>query len=71
MPTNMRATATKTPRYALMKEQPQEGDLNSIQLVLQTPSVGEVCEYPEVSFFLNPYLVFQLVLVLASCSIKK
>ena len=32
--------------------------------------MGEVCEYPEVSFFLNPYLVLELVYVLASCSIK-
>ena len=39
--------------------------------VLQTPSVGEVCEYPEVSSFLNSYLVLELVLVLASCSTKK
>ena len=39
--------------------------------VLQTPSVGEVCECPEVSFFLNSYLVLKLVYVLASCSIKK
>ena len=39
--------------------------------VLQTPSVGEVCECPEVSSFLNSYLVLELVYVLASCSIKK
>ena len=39
--------------------------------VLQTPSVGEVCEYPEVSSFLNSYLVQELVYVLVSCSIKK
>ena len=39
--------------------------------VLQTPSVGEVCEYPEVSPFLNSYLVLELVYVLVSCSIKK
>ena len=39
--------------------------------VLQTPSVGEVCEYPKVSYFLNSYLVLELVYVLASCSIKK
>ena len=39
--------------------------------VLQTPSVGEVCEYPEVSSFLNSYLVLELVYVLASCSIIK
>ena len=39
--------------------------------VLQTPSVGEVCEYPKVSSFLNSYLVLELVYVLASCSIKK
>ena len=40
-------------------------------IVLQTPSVGEVCEYPKVSSFLNSYLVMELVYVLASCSIKK
>ena len=39
--------------------------------VLQTPSVGEVCEYPEVSSLLNSYLVLELVYVLTSCSIKK
>ena len=39
--------------------------------VLQTPSVGEVCEYPKVSSFLNSYLVSELVYVLQSCSIKK
>ena len=39
--------------------------------VLQTPSVGEVCEYLKVSSFLNSYLVLELVYVLASCSIKK
>ena len=38
---------------------------------MQTPSVGEVCVYPEVSSFLNSYLVLELVYVLASCSIKK
>ena len=38
--------------------------------VLQTPSVGEVCECPEVSSFLNSYLVLELVYILASCSIK-
>ena len=38
--------------------------------VLQTPSVGEVCEYPKVSSFLNSYLVLELVYVLASCSKK-
>ena len=38
--------------------------------VLQTPSVGEVCEYPKVSSFLNSYLVLELVYVLVSCSKK-
>ena len=33
--------------------------------------MGEVCEYPEVSSFLNSYLVLELVYVLASCFIKK
>ena len=32
--------------------------------------MGEVCEYPEVSSFLNSYLVLELVYVLASCSKK-
>jgi len=37
---------------------------------MQTPSVGEACEYPKVSsFHVNPYLVMELVLVLASCPI--
>ena len=54
-----------------------EGDLNSTHLkfccsAMQSPSVGEVCKYPEVSsFHFNPYLVLELVLVPASCSIKK
>ena len=53
-----------------------ERDLNSTHLkfcclAMQTPSVGEVCEYPEVSSFLDSYLVLELVYVLASCSIKK
>ena len=53
-----------------------EGDLNSTHLkfycsALQTSSVGEVCEYPEVSsFHFNPYLILELVLVLVSCSVK-
>ena len=38
----------------------------------QTPSVGEVCEDPEVSsFHFNPYLVLEFLLVHASCSINK
>ena len=45
-------------------------ELHSLE-VLQTPSVGEVCECPEVSSFLNSYLVLELVYVLASCSIKR
>ena len=49
-----------------------EGDLNSIHLKFCKHQVwGEVCEYPEVSSFLNSYLVLELVYVLASCSIKK
>ena len=32
---------------------------------------GEVCEYPEVSSFLNSHLVLELVYVLAPCSIKE
>ena len=38
--------------------------------VLQTPSVGEVCECPEVFSFLNSYLVLELVYVPVSRSIK-
>ena len=64
-PTNRRATPTTTPRYTLMKNNYRRRlELHTLE-VLQTPSVGEVCECPEVSFFLNPYLVFDLVLVLA------
>ena len=54
-----------------------EGDLNSTHLkfycsAMQTSSLGEVCEYPEVSFFhFNPYLVLELVLVPVSCSTNK
>ena len=32
--------------------------------------MGEVCEYPKVSSFLNSHLVLELVYVLVSCSIK-
>ena len=39
--------------------------------VLQTPSVGEVCECPEVSSLHNSYLVLKFVYVLASCSLSK
>ena len=39
---------------------------------MQTPSVGEVCEYPEVSsLHASSYLQLEMVLVLASCSIKR
>ena len=66
----MWATPTTTPRYALNKEQLQNGlELHTLE-VLQTPSVGKVCEYPKVSSFLNSYLVLELVYVLASCSKK-
>ena len=67
----MWATPTTTPRYALMKEQLQKETWTHTLEVLQTPSVGKVCEYPEVSSFLNSYLVLELVYVLGSCSIKK
>ena len=67
----MRATPTITPRYALMKNNYRRRlELHTLE-VLQTPSVGEVCEYPEVSSFLNSYLVLELVYVLAPCSIKE
>ena len=66
----MRATPTTTPRYALMKNNYRRRlELHTLE-VLQTPSVGEVCEYPKVSSFLNSYLVLELVYVLASCSKK-
>ena len=67
----MRPTPTTTPRYALMKNNyRRRHELHTLE-VLQTPSVGEVYEYPKVSFFLNSYLVLELVYVLASNSIKK
>ena len=69
MPMNVRATPTTMPRYVLMEEQLQKETW--APYTLQTPSVGEVCEYPKVSSFLNSYLVLELVYVLASCSIKK
>ena len=69
MPMNVRATPTTTPRCVLMEEQLQKETW--APYTLQTPSVGEVCEYPKVSSFLNSYLVLELVYVLASCSIKK
>ena len=67
----MRATPTTTPRYALMKNNyRRRHELHTLE-VLQTPSVGEVCDYPKVSSFLNSYLVLELVYVLAPCSIKE
>ena len=67
----MRATLTTTLRYVLMEEQSlRRFELHTLE-VLQTPSVGEVCEYPKVSSFLNSYLVLELVYVLASCSKKR
>ena len=67
----MRTTPTTTPRYALMKNNYKRRlELHTLE-VWQTPSVGEVCECPEVSSFLNSYLVLEFVYVLASCSIKK
>ena len=76
-PTNMRATLTTTFLICLDGRTTTEGDLNSTHLkfycsAMHTPSVGEVCEYPEVSsFHFNTYLVLELVLVPASCSIYK
>ena len=47
----MRATPTTTPRYVLMEEQSlRRFELHTIE-VWQTPSVGEVCKYSEVSSF--------------------
>src|SRR6185503_12028664 len=67
----MRATPTIIPRYALRKNNYRRRlELHTLE-VLQTPSVGKVCEYPKVSSFLNSYLVFELMYVLASCFIKK
>jgi len=67
----MRATPTTTPRYTLTKNNyRRRPELHTLE-VLQTPSVGEVCEYPKVSSFLNSYPVLELVYVLSSCSIKK
>ena len=54
----MRATPTTIPRYALMKNNYRRRlELHTLE-VLQTPSVGEVCD------------VLEFVYVLASCSIK-
>ena len=66
----MRTTRTTIPRYALMKNNYRRRlELHTLE-VLQTPSVGEVCECPKVSSLLNSYLVLELVYVLAFCSIK-
>ena len=47
----MGATPTTTPRYVLMKNNYRRRlELHTLE-VLQTPSVGEVCVYPEVSSF--------------------
>ena len=47
----MRATLTTTPRYVLMEEQSlRRFELHTLE-VWQTPSVGEVCKYFEVSSF--------------------
>ena len=47
----MRATPTTTPRYVLMEEQSlRRFELHTLE-VWQTPSVGEVCKYSEVSSF--------------------
>ena len=47
----MRATPTTIPRYALMKNNYRRRlELHTLE-VLQTPSVGEVCEYPQSKFF--------------------
>jgi hypothetical protein len=41
-------------------------------LAMQMPSVGEICEYPRVSFsHTKSYFGLKMVLVLASCSLKK
>jgi len=75
-PTNMSYTDYRTLEH-LGEGTTTKGDLISTHLssdcpAMQTPSVGEICEYPEVSsFHVNPYLHLEIVLVLASCSIKK
>ena len=47
----MRATPTTTPLYVLMEEQSlRRFELHTLE-VWQTPSVGEVCKYSEVSSF--------------------
>ena len=47
----MRATPTTTPRYVLIEEQSlMIFELHTLE-VLQTPSVGEVCEYPKARSF--------------------
>ena len=47
----MRATPTTTPRYVLMEEQSLRRFEFHTLAVWQTPSVGEVCKYFEVSSF--------------------
>ena len=47
----MRATPTTTPRYVLMEEQSlRRFELHTLE-VWQTPSVGKVCKFSEVSSF--------------------
>ena len=47
----MRATPTTTPRYALMKNNYRRRlELHTLE-VLQTPSVGVVCQYPKARSF--------------------
>ena len=53
----MRATPTTTPPYALMKNNYRRRlGLHTLE-VLQTPSVGEVCEYPKVSSFSSIHIL--------------
>ena len=67
----MWATTTTTPRYALMKEQLQKETWTPYTWSFANSKCGGGMWVPEVSSFLNSYLVLELVYVLASCSIKK
>ena len=68
---NMRAIPTTTPRYALMKEQLQKETWTPYTWSFTNSKCGGGMWVPWSKFFLNPYLVFELVLVPASCSLQK
>ena len=71
MPTNMRATPTTTPRYALMEEQLLKETWTPYTWSFANSKCGGGMWVPRSSFHFNPYLAFELLLVPASCSIYK